>query len=664
MWTVQSFLFSMRRLKCCIKIKSGYCQLNNKSNLNKMKKQLLKKLPAFIPAVIAMFLYSIAGAQDIYPSAIIQIKKSDPDMMRKLPLPSFSNHENELAENFKNKTRDIQKGIFPKTNNSISTAEKNSNICPPLVQAGFEGNPLTPFYHLPVGYYASECNVAISNAGKIISISNGWLRYYNENGTLAFSDSLYHFGSGLIDVRLLYDPKKDRFVFITLYGITDFNGSIFQVIGTAIAFSKTNDPVDGWNMYFLPDTIFGDSCSGDYPLLGISDDEIFITESRFNKGGNSNHTSVIQINKNDGYAGLAAIRSQIFTVKSPGGLLYADLIPAQGGSTTYGPNMYFVMANETGGPSNVYRVYEVSNTIASGQALLKMYGPVSSNITYAPAQLVYQPGGILLNDLPDELDYIQNSFFENGVIQFSQNTNVNGKAAINIGRISGIPNNLSCTAKTISDPNLYLSYPSIAYAGNSSTDNSAILGIEHSGANTYPGLSAVYVNSNFEISQLTTVKAGADTINSLWGDYSGICRRYNHSGEIWYEGQYGSTTFPNINWIAKLRTQNCEPALTVATDAVKNEVETGHSLSANPNPFSNAVTISYTLSRPERVTLRIYDISGKLVKKLADGQMQEGPHHFQWDAKGDNGNAVTTGTYILQLNDGDKTETRKLAVVR
>jgi hypothetical protein len=64
----------------------------------------------------------------------------------------------------------------------------------------------------------------------------------------------------------MYDPKKDRFIFISQYGYTNFSNA-FQVLGVAVAFSKSNNPSAGWNYYFLPDTGFNDNAIGDYPLL-------------------------------------------------------------------------------------------------------------------------------------------------------------------------------------------------------------------------------------------------------------------------------------------------------------------------------------------------------------------------------------------------------------
>jgi hypothetical protein len=510
----------------------------------------------------------------------------------------------------------------------------------------------------PVGYYASECNIAISNAGRIVSISNGWINYYNEDGRLVFSDSLYHFCKGLIDVRLTYDPKKDRFIFIVAHGVTDFI-SIFEGDGELIAFSKTNNPMDGWNFYVFNYPYFNDKSSGDFDMLGISDDEAFIT-SIFPSPSSPmiKHATIIQIDKNAGYAGAASISSQIFDAPLTDAVK-GSIVPAQGGSTTYGPNIYFVMANELSNASNKYNVYEITNTIASGKAVLNKYKTVTSNVSYSGGGTAYQPGGIQLVDInaPNN-EFISNAFYENGILQFCQSTNVNGKAGIYIGRISGIPNNLSCSAKTIGDPNLYLQFPSIAYSGGSSSDNSAIVGIEHTGANTYPGLSAVYVNSNFEISALTTVKAGNDTINGLWGDYSGICRRYNHPGECWFEGQYGSNIFPNINWIAKLKNPaNCEGQSIVSRNTQAEKLSPG--LKVYPNPFSGSTSVSFTIYESQNVSVKIFDTNGKMIKVLAAAKFEKGPYTLKWNTA-----EMSAGIYLLQFESGTYSDTKEISVIK
>jgi hypothetical protein len=311
------------------------------------------------------------------------------------------------------------------------------------------------------------------------------------------------------------------------------------------------------------------------------------------------------------------------------------------------------MADETGNNSNKYVLYEVTNTLSSGQAVLNSYGIFYTNLPYSGCGTSYQPGGLEVVDqsAPTD-DYIANAFYENGIIQFCQIAKANGKASPYIGRITGIPNALSCTAKAVSSPNLYLSFPSIAYAGNSSNDNSAIVGMQHSGTTTFPGLSAVYINNNFDISSLVTVKNGNDTLNYYWGDYSGICRRFNHPGECWFEGQYGSLTANKANWIAKLK----------APDPCANRIansELANSILIIPNPISNSTTISFSLSQSQNVSLKIFDVSGRLVSTLTDKIFEAGENEIVWNASD-----VNTGVYFLQLQSTENIQTEKIIITK
>jgi hypothetical protein len=598
-------------------------------------------------------------ATTIQPSSVINVPKGDAKKIRSELIALLTDQQSLFVQGFKQKDPGSTSNLLSWDNsssNSIASVQNSSAVCPPVVHTNFEGNQLTPFYQPASGYFASECNIAISNAGKIVSISNSWINYYNENGSLLFSDSLYHFCSGLIDVRVTYDSKQDRFVFIAGYGITDFV-TTFQGFGTVIAFSKTNDPVDGWNFYYIPYTDFSDHSSGDYPQLGISDDEAFVTLI-YNGNNSIKHIEILQFDKNAGYAGAVSAKMKKYDAPLTNAVKGA-LVPAQGGSGTYGPGMYFLMANEESNSSDKYNVYEVNNTIASGQSVLNKFGPVTSNVSFSGAGISYQPGNLPLweGQAPDD-DVLQNAFYENGVLQFCQNTNVNGKAGIYVGRITGIPNNMSCYAKTVSLPNLYLSFPNIAYAGNSSTDNSAVVGVEHTGLATYPGLSAVYVNSDFEVSTLGSVKSGSDTINGLWGDYSGICRRYNHPGEVWFEGQYGSTSFKRINWISKLqKAAGCQEQSVVSRMVQAQALSAG--LALYPNPVKDFSTIRLDIVRPGKVSLKILDETGRLVKIVANTKMEKGQHEFHWNTAG-----VSPGTYFLQLNEGSYTESKKLSILK
>jgi flagellar hook assembly protein FlgD len=83
-----------------------------------------------------------------------------------------------------------------------------------------------------------------------------------------------------------------------------------------------------------------------------------------------------------------------------------------------------------------------------------------------------------------------------------------------------------------------------------------------------------------------------------------------------------------------------------------------------PNPFSNKTTISFSLPQTTKVSIKIFDMQGELIKILAEAQMQAGAHEILWNAKDKKGNAVNAGIYFLKLEAGNYSQTKKLVVVK
>jgi hypothetical protein len=88
-------------------------------------------------------------------------------------------------------------------------------------------------------------------------------------------------------------------------------------------------------------------------------------------------------------------------------------------------------------------------------------------------------------------------------------------------------------------------------------------------------------------------------------------------------------------------------------------------LSPKPNPFGAGTTIQYRLPSAARVSLRVYDAQGKLVRKLADEMMPAGPHANMWDGRNDSGKRVHAGTYFIKLDlEGKTVGTTKATLIR
>ncbi len=81
--------------------------------------------------------------------------------------------------------------------------------------------------------------------------------------------------------------------------------------------------------------------------------------------------------------------------------------------------------------------------------------------------------------------------------------------------------------------------------------------------------------------------------------------------------------------------------------------------SAYPNPFTHSTTLAFALPETQRVTLRAYDILGREVARLVDGELEAGPHESMLDAA-----HLPSGTYIVRLEAGGTVQTQRLTLLR
>jgi lysophospholipase L1-like esterase/chitodextrinase len=84
---------------------------------------------------------------------------------------------------------------------------------------------------------------------------------------------------------------------------------------------------------------------------------------------------------------------------------------------------------------------------------------------------------------------------------------------------------------------------------------------------------------------------------------------------------------------------------------------------AYPNPFAETAAIRYDLATSGHVSLRIYDLKGRLVQVLADGIEQAGSHRSIWDGASDTGHRLPAGVYFARFEAQGIHATRKLLLV-
>lgn len=83
-----------------------------------------------------------------------------------------------------------------------------------------------------------------------------------------------------------------------------------------------------------------------------------------------------------------------------------------------------------------------------------------------------------------------------------------------------------------------------------------------------------------------------------------------------------------------------------------------------PNPLSRSTIINYQVPMPVNTTLKVYNVTGSLVKTVVDEQTQPGYYSVTWDGKDELGRRVAGGIYFYRLEAGSFTHTNKMVVLK
>ena len=111
--------------------------------------------------------------------------------------------------------------------------------------------------------------------------------------------------------------------------------------------------------------------------------------------------------------------------------------------------------------------------------------------------------------------------------------------------------------------------------------------------------------------------------------------------------------------------------MSVGGITVLNELEnpTSFKLSQNyPNPFNPTTMIEYNVEHSGLVSLKVYDIMGRLVRTLIDGEFKSAGnadgYRSQWNGLDDKGQQVSAGLYIYRLESGSMAISNKMILLK
>lgn len=520
---------------------------------------------------------------------------------------------------------------------TVSSSRSAANADPAVLYRNFLGNAFN-------GFVPNDNDVAISNGDQVCSVTNTSIWSRDQVNNITYGTFNLHTLTDTLglqqeefDPKILYDPSSNRFIFVCLNGFTDSTSNIL------LGFSQDSTSHNGWNFYILPGNPLSNNLWTDFPMISVTDEELFITVNLLNNDSTwqagFNQTLIWQIPKDDGYSGASLnllVHFDILHNNEP----LRNLCPVKGGSTTYGPNQYFLSNRNFALENDTIFLVEVSGLNTTPPPTVSVT-PVVSNLGYRMPVNALQPfaDSLIVNDAR-----ILGAYYENNTIQFVFNTldTTSGHVGIYHGTIdmSGPP---SINAFIYVNDSLDLAYPNIAYAGTGSTDNTSVISVLMSSPTLFPGTAAFKYDGAGLYSPLTFIKTGMSYTNMLngnerWGDYTGCQTRYNMPGWVWVNGSYSLVNHTTRTWIGEL---------TVTSGVSVNEIEeSDDNFNLYPNPSEERISIDFTNSRDGNLTIIIYNGDGKKVTQLYSGSLAKGNNSFSFSIS-----SLAAGNYFVTIHD-------------
>ena len=99
---------------------------------------------------------------------------------------------------------------------------------------------------------------------------------------------------------------------------------------------------------------------------------------------------------------------------------------------------------------------------------------------------------------------------------------------------------------------------------------------------------------------------------------------------------------------------------TFIEDEMKSSQPNSFALEQNyPNPFNPSTRIRYSVPNRSNVIIRVFDILGREIETLVDGEKQTGTYEITWHSKG-----LPSGVYFYQIKAGDFIQTKKMLLLK
>ncbi len=469
------------------------------------------------------------------------------------------------------------------------------------------------------------------------------------------------------DPKILYDSEEDKFILLFLSGRDTANSK------TIIGFSTTNNPADPWNVYEIDGNPLKNNTWTDYPQVALTQNELFYTVNLL-KAGESwiagfDQTIIWQIDKHSGFDGDSTLSLKLWDDIKYEGKPLRYFRPIKTGAGPAGPNMYFISNrgvpvewNDTDIVKND-TIFLLEITAEKDNAPSLTIQAIKANDSYQTPTNARQADGHIFftND-----SRVLGGFYNNNEIQFVGNTmdKTTNRPAFYHGIIKNVNSAPRVTLNTIGHTRLDYGYPNIAYTGIKTTNQSSVIGFNHTSPTDFAGFSCIYYDGNGTYSEPKIIKEGDNYVDGIpwsngdrtyerWGDYFGIQRNYRAPKQVWLTGYFGKSNRQPGSWIAHVKApfdaNDPDDGIDTSYFPVSTkERATSTSSMVFPNPNYGKFSVEFYSNHEQAVTVNLTAVNGKESIELLSGPIRMGKNELQFQAYD-----LSKGIYVLQIQ-GEK----------
>lgn len=168
---------------------------------------------------------------------------------------------------------------------------------------------------------------------------------------------------------------------------------------------------------------------------------------------------------------------------------------------------------------------------------------------------------------------------------------------------------------------------------------------------------SIYIWSVSDSAWLPTILTGrgSNTASNYWGAISSSI--VNNKVKIWIPGGFWPATVTTTKLFCLTDSLGC--IITNSGNNVTTTPETYKLYQNYPNPFNPVTKITYMVPKQSLVNLKVYDITGRLIKVLVEEVKSPGTYTYDF-----NGQSLSSGAYFYQMRAGNFSDTKRMLLIK